>query len=79
MALSTGRLSTAQSISIFTSKKASGLVRGNVSNFNDRTEHASISAAVHYAEANLCTVIVSEQGRIIWSGEPQRARRFFNA
>lgn len=79
MALSTERLSTAQSISIFTSKQAGTLVRGNISNFKDRTEHASIAAAVRYAEANSCTVIVSEQDRIIWSGEPQRAKQFFNA
>jgi len=79
MALSTERLSTAQAISIFTSKKAGRLPRGSVSNLRNRTEHASIDAAVRYAEANTCMVIVSQQGTIIWSGEPQRAKRFFNA
>lgn len=79
MALSTERLSTAQAISIFTSKKASRLPRGNVASLRSCTEHASIDAAVRYAEANTCMVIVSQQGTIIWSGEPQRARKFFNA
>jgi len=79
MALSTERLSTAQAISIYTSKNAPRLTRGNISSLNNCTEHASIDAAVRYAEANVCTVIVSQQGTIIWSGEPKRARKFFNA
>ncbi len=79
MSLSTERLSTAQAISIFTSKNAPRLPRGSVSNLSNCTEHASIDAAVRYAEANVCTVIVSQKGTIIWSGEPKRARQFFNA